>query len=132
MESFVKLLRMYDDFFAIGGADTAAVLAAEDALSLTFAKEYKQYLEDCGVASADGHEFTGIVNSPRLNVVDVTVRAKKKNANIPENLYVIEEVQIDGIVIWQAGNGKVYKSVGNGIPEEICSSIVDYLQEECG
>ncbi len=130
MVEFVRILNNFDDFFAAEGADTKSVEDAETALSLKFAEEYIQYLKECGVASADGHEFTGLIKSKRLNVVDVTETARKKNADIPLDLYVVEELQIDGIVIWQSEDGKIFQTVCNGKPEMINSSLADYVTQE--
>lgn len=130
MSNFVTALKKYDDFFMAKGADKQLVADAESTLSLRFAKEYAEYLEECGVASADGHEFTGLLNSKRLNVVDVTQAAKKKNGSIPQDFYVVEELQIDGIVIWQSGSGKVYMTASDGLLELINDSLVEYIAQE--
>lgn len=129
MSDFVKALKKYDDFFAAEGADKQSVADAESALSLRFAKEYAEYLEECGVVSADGHEFTGLINSKRLNVVDVTKAAKMKNGGIPQDLYVVEELQIDGIVIWQSESGKVFMTASEGLPEKINNSLAEYIAQ---
>lgn len=129
MLNFAKDLKEYDDFFAAEGADKQLVAEAESALSLKFTKEYAEYLEECGAASADGHEFTGLINSKRLNVVDVTKAAKKKNGSIPQDFYVVEELQIDGIVIWQSESGEVYMTASDGLPEKINDSLAEYIEQ---
>ncbi len=127
MSNFVTALKKYDDLFTAKGVDKQSVADAESALSLKFAKEYIEYLEECGVASADGHEFTGLIDSKRLNVVDVTKAAKLKDGGIPQDFYVVEELQIDGIVIWQSESGKVYMTAGDGLPEMINDSLAEYI-----
>lgn len=129
MSDFAKAIKKYDDFFSAKGADKQLVADAESALSLRFAKEYIEYLEECGVASADGHEFTGLINSKRLNVVDVTQAAKNKNGNIPQDFYVVEELQIDGIVIWQSESGEIYMTASDGVPEKINDSLAEYIEQ---
>jgi len=128
MSDFVNKLKVFDDFVSIGETDEKAIKDAESKLGLLFSEEYREYLRACGAASVDGHEFTGIVNSDRLNVVDVTMRERNRNASTPKDLYVVEEVQIDGIAIWQSGNGRVYKSVWGEEPDEIAISLSEYLQ----
>lgn len=129
MADFVKSLKKFEDFSSLEGADKLAVVDAEEVLSLKFADEYAEYLKECGIASADGHEFTGLVKSKRLNVVDVTEAARKKNAEIPQDLYVVEELHIDGIVIWQSEQGSVFMTVRDGMPEMICSSLAEYISQ---
>ena len=128
MSNFVKRLKEYDDFFCVKGTDAVAIESAENQLGLHFAEEYKEYLSECGVASADGHEFTGIIDSARLNVVDVTERVRSKITDISPLLYVVEEMMIDGIAIWQSEDGTVYQSIGMNPPIKICSSLAEYLE----
>ena len=128
MSNFVEILKNLDGYVSLQGVTSQAVSDAEDALSLKFSKEYRDYLIECGVASADGHEFTGIANSKRLNVVDVTIAEKEKNPVIPKELYVVERTQIDGLIIWQSVDGTVFQSVGATKPERICASLSEYLQ----
>ena len=130
MGDFVKTLKKFDDFFTAEGVGEAAVKEAEIVLGLKFSEEYAQYLKECGVAFADGHEFTGLAKSKRLNVVDVTETMRKNNPNISVNMYVVEELQIDGIVIWQSGDGKVYGTARDGKPELINSSLADYIMQD--
>ena len=127
MNSFVKALKRFDDFFCADGVDARTIKDAENKLGVHFSEEYKTYLSECGSASADGHEFTGIIDSPRLNVVDVTQAARKRFSSVPADLYVVEEVMIDGIIIWQSENGAVYQSVDGQELKIICKSLLDYL-----
>lgn len=127
MNSFVKALKRFDDFFCADGVDARTIKDTENKLGVHFSEEYKTYLAECGSASADGHEFTGIIDSPRLNVVDVTQMARKRFSSVPSDLYVVEEIMIDGITIWQSENGTVYQSVDGQELKIICKSLLDYL-----
>lgn len=111
----------------LGGVSEKDIEAAEMALGLTFAEEYRDYLLNCGIATAGGHEFTGIGKSRRLNVVNVTQEYRRKNKNIPDDLYVVEELGIDKIVIWQSTSGEIYQTVAESKPEKIADSIAEYL-----
>ena len=124
---FIKKLKKFEDFVSAKGASEESIKQAEDTLGVAFAKEYKDYLRECGIAAADGHEFTGITTSDRLSVVSVTESARNNMDNPPEGLYVVERAQIDGILIWQAQDGTVYKTVKGNAPEEIAKSLAEYL-----
>lgn len=130
MSDFVSALKKSSDFVSLNGATQQEIEDAEKELSLQFAPEFKKYLRECGVASADGHEFTGITTSKRLNIIDVTKSAREKNSGVPGNLYVVEELLIDHITIWQAEDGAIFQAVSNGDPEKVCDSLVDYLSSE--
>lgn len=127
----VRALKRYDDYIDMS-EDVAIsdIERAEDILGVKFSQEYKDYTMEVGSAAADGHEFTGVVNSPRLNVVSVTQNARKKINNISEELYVIESLDIDGILIWQEKNGNVFESDYAGHINRIASSIREYIDSE--
>jgi hypothetical protein len=127
MSEFVKQLRLKPDFHAMSGADSEQVKKAEQALGLRFSADYREYLSAFGVASFDGHELTGICDFPRLNVVDVTIEQRAFGTDIPADLYVIEQANIDGIVIWQSGTGEVYQSMPNMPPAKWHDSLREYL-----
>ena len=111
-------------------AGTAADISkAEEKLKLSFSAEYKQYLLKCGFATYDGHEITGICKAKRLNVVDVTIMEREYTEIIPSDWYVIEQLNIDAIVIWQSSSGEIYQTSPNTEPEKICESLADYICE---
>ena len=125
---FTEILKEYEDFVSAKGASDDSIKKAEDELGLIFSEDYRDYLRECGIASADGHEFTGITPSERLNVVSVTLSARNNMDDPPRNLYVVERLQIDGIIIWQSSEGKIYKTVRRSTPEMIGNSMMDYLK----
>lgn len=68
---FVQALESSADLYRLTGVSVERIKLAEELLNVEFTNEYKEYLSAFGVASANAHEFTGICQSPRLNVVDV-------------------------------------------------------------
>ena len=123
---FVDRLKQYPDLVFSGGVDFDLIESAEKSLSLKFADEYKEYLFTFGTATCSGYEFTGIVHDQRINVVDVTTRLKPR-ATIPPNLYVVEEVHVDGLVIWQNEIGEVFQTLPSSEPLKIADSLADYI-----
>ena len=79
MKSFIELLKSSKNFVHLKPADLRDIEIAEKKLALLFSKEYLEYLERYSLASADGHEYTGITTSPRLSVVEVTLRNWEQN-----------------------------------------------------
>lgn len=71
--------------------------------------------------------LTGICNSPRLNVVDVTICERENNPDVPKYWYVLEQANIDGIVIWQNQKGEVYQTQPCREIKMIANSIVEYI-----
>lgn len=123
----IKELKKKEDLVYIGSATDEQIKSAEKELGLSFSKDYVEYLSTYGVASANGHEFTGIVKSKRLNVIDVTINERDKNPYVSENLYVLEKMDIDKIVIWQNAKGELFQTVGNGEPQKMGMSFAEFL-----
>ena len=127
MSGFLKDMESKADFYKLLGASVEQVSQAEASLNLKFADEYKEYLMAFGMASANAHEFTGICDSSRLNVVDVTVLERQRNPSVPLEYYVVEQVNIDRIVVWQSSTGEIYETAKELSPVKICDSLCEYL-----
>lgn len=128
MNSFTQLFSEKKSFRKRQGVTEYQIKEAEKLLELEFSEEYKEYLIAFGAASIYGHEFTGICDAPRLNVVTVTKEEKEFNHFVPQEFYVIEQLNIDGVVIWQCKDGAVYQSIPNGTLEKICESLSEYIE----
>ncbi len=129
MEDIIEVLSKLEDFAFVKGVSENDIAKAEENLGVQFAPDYKQYLAEYGLASADGHELTGIVKSPRLNVVDVTIKLRKKFKNVPVDAYVLEKVGIDKLVIFQTSDGSVYKATPESQFIKVADSLSEYLEK---
>ena len=127
MTNIVNKLCALPAFCSLACVSMEQIADAEKALALHFADDYREYLLAFGIASADGHEFTGICNSKRLSVVDVTLAEKSITPGIPQDWYVLEEANIDGIVIWQNSIGKIFQTQPGREAVKLAGSICDYL-----
>ncbi|MCQ2548570.1 MAG: SMI1/KNR4 family protein [Lachnospiraceae bacterium] len=123
----IKTLKSKEDFVCMEGASEEQIKEAERELGLTFSEDYKEYLAMFGAACANGHEFTGIIKSQRLNVVDVTKNARDNNVFVPEDLYVLEEMNLDRIIIWQNYKGELFQTIGTSEPEKLDCSFDEFL-----
>lgn len=127
---FVEILLKEPSTRSLQPVSDVDICAAERKINTRFSFEYKEYLSAFGTASTCKHEFTGLCDSTRLNVIDVTLLERKKHIDGCDSLYVVESLYIDKIVIWQDSLGKVYKTVGNSQPVVICQSLIEYIQAE--
>lgn len=123
---FVKRLQEFEDYMFLGGSTREEILNAESMLDLQFSEEYREYLGKCGMATANGHEFMGIGKASRLSVVENT-QALRDKVIIPKDMYVIEKLAIDGIVVTQDKNGSVYQVYTDGEYTKIAETLYDYL-----
>ena len=109
------------------GVGVAEISDAEERLGVVFSKEYREYLLGVGIGAVDGHEFTGITKTKRLNVVDVTNEERKRIPSISKSYYVVEQTNYDGVVVWQDKDGNVYESYETGEVKVVAKSVEDYI-----
>lgn len=126
MTDIVKLIQIKPDLYVMQGASDEEINQAALLLNLSFASDYRKYVATFGAASFDGHELTGICKSKRLNVVDVTIKERSRT-DVPEDWYVLEQANFDGIVIWQNSSGDVYQTAPNAKAKKLCGSIAEYI-----
>lgn len=110
-------------------ASMEQIIEAEKELGVSFADDYTKYVEKYGVISARGIELTGVTTHERLSVVSVTKKERNMNSNIPANMYVIENIAIDGIIALQDETGKVYTIMPNGTPKLSYNSLSEYVEK---
>ncbi len=128
MIDIIEAIRSFDDYIGGTGCSEKQIQKAEKRLNLLFAEDYKAYLREIGLAYFYGHELTGIGKIDRLNVVNVTEEQKSFTLEIPDELYVIENLGIDGVVLWQSQDGTIYQSVPGSALQKQFNSLYEYIQ----
>lgn len=128
MSDFLNYIKKKEDLVFLNGVSDDEIKEAEKEMKLKFSNEYVDFLKCFRTASFSGNEIIGLCDSKRLNVINVTNVARKKNPYVPSNLYVIEDLNVDNSYIWQDEIGIVYKSYENGMPEKVAKSLLDYYQ----
>ena len=104
---------------ATGGISEEKIISAENALGLHFAPEYKELLRNYGSLFLKGEEFLDI------EVADITLKAKEEYSDFPQDIYVISNTYIDGVLLVQDVNGAIYTYQ----PERGCQKIAISLSE---
>jgi hypothetical protein len=123
MKDIIQIISNLEDMRFIKPASMEQIIEAEKELGVSFADE--KY----GVISARGIELTGVTTHERLSVVSVTKKERNMNSNIPANMYVIENITIDGIIALQDETGKVYTITPNGTPKLSYNSLSEYVEK---
>jgi hypothetical protein len=127
-ESIVQTIRLLPNLSHLEPATTSAITNAERQLQLSFADEYKKYLAEFGVISAEGIELTGIEMSEDISsVVSVTKEAWELNHDVPHTMYVIEDACVDGIFVWQDSSGVIYQTSPYAKHKEIAKTLTEYV-----
>jgi hypothetical protein len=127
MSNIIETINSLENLLALKPASEEDVENIEIELALPLAEEYKEYLLEFGAIMADDIELTGFAKSKNRDVVQVTKREWAANNRIKHNLYVVESLGIEGIIIWQDGSGKVYESRPNYGATKIADSLAEYL-----
>ncbi|MDU2064663.1 MAG: SMI1/KNR4 family protein [Sporomusaceae bacterium] len=129
MNDLLQVIRNLRGILYLKGASDEDITAAEHALRLEFAAEYKQYVKAFGCIAFGNHEFTGLNTSERLSVVAVTRFERKNNSSIfPANMYVVETLNDGDNIVLQNLDGEIYmidRAVGEC--KKISGSLSDYI-----
>lgn len=128
MSKIIDVINGLENLLPLKPALIEDVENIEIELALPLAEEYKEYLLKYGAIIADDVELTGVAKSKNRDVVQVTQREWVANNKIKHNLYVVENVGIEGIIIWQDGSGKIYESSPNNGAKQIANSLAEYLE----
>lgn len=128
MDKILDVIEKLENLISLKPASEEQVKNVEMELKLHLAEEYKEYIKRYGAIMADDVELTGIAKSKNRDVIQVTKREWQANPMITHNMYVVENVGIDGIIIWQDSNGKIYQSQPNNKAKKIAESLTEYLR----
>ena len=129
MEKIISTIEKLENLRNLEPATNEQIDIAQKQLGLHFSEEFRQYIQQYGAISAKGVELTGITASPRLSVVEVTKSERELN-KIPNDLYVIENIAIEGILLLQSSSGEIYELSQNAKIQKKYNSICDYLETE--
>lgn len=125
--NIINALKSKKSLLAGKGVSNNQIVEAEELLGLTFADDYRSYLSTYGIVAFDGQELTGITKSERVNVVAVTLAARKDYANLASDFYVVENTGYEGIIILQNAKGEIFGCGINAKLEKLCDSLADYV-----
>lgn len=128
--SIISKIKSMTGMASAKGASVEDIEKAQADLHLLFANEYKEYLKEFGAVSANGLEMTGLNVSPRINVVNVTAFAREQQPQFPKDMYVIENIAVDGILVLQNNVGDIFEWLPSGTYRKIYDCIERYLQEK--
>lgn len=130
MNTIISTIRRLPEMEHTAPASADAISQAERELNLCFAEEYKEYLAFFGAARSDVVALSGIIDDEDYSVVVLTKGIKSIQPDIPKDFYAIEDVGVDGLVIWQNATGAVYQSIPNYSPVKIFDSLSDFLAHQ--
>lgn len=113
---------------AYGSIGIEQINSAELKLGFHFSPEYKEFLQYVGALIYKGNEICGITPYPTLDVIKLTVEARNNDPALPQSMYVVSALHIDGILILQNLEGKVFEYLPLHYTKQIFNSLADYIQ----
>lgn len=128
MSKLIEKIKLLEDLFYAGKTTDEQIRSAEERLGVKFATDYKEYVKEYGVITYYGHELTGICRGKRLDVCKITVEEREDNLQIPLDFYVLEQLNIDGVVVWQNSKGEVFETIVGRKVKKICESLLEYIE----
>ena len=130
MAKIVEVMNKLKNIIALGKVNIEEIDNIEIELAMPLAEEYREYVAEFGAILADDLELTGVSKSKNRDVVQVTRREWAANNKIKHNMYVVENVGIDGIIIWQDKTGIIYESRPNNGAKKIANSLAEYIESK--
>jgi hypothetical protein len=130
MSSIILTIRKLPAMKSFTPASNEEIKSAENKLNLKFANEYKEYLSCFGAVRSKIIALTGIIDDKEYNVVELTNELRPYYPQIPYNFYIIEDVGMDGLVIWQDDVGVIYQSIPGSEPFRINDNLSDFLEHQ--
>lgn len=109
-----------------GGIVCSVIEKAEKELNISFSAEYHELLQKYGSLCVKGEEFLGI-DIDNYDVVKATKEARSASNSFPQDMYVIENMAIDGILLLQKTTGEIYTYQPNLPIHKVSNSLADYL-----
>ncbi len=127
MKDIIETIAKIKGLFSLTSVAIDEIRKAEATLNVVFADDFNKYLQKYGCISYDNHEFTGITEAKRLNVVDVTLFERKTLGKILSDKYVLEVLFDGDVVVAQDCSEKVYEISKTGVQREY-SCFADYIE----
>ena len=128
MSELINVISKMKNLISLNPATESDVKTIEQELGLALSKEYKEYLLQFGAILADNVELTGFAKAKTRNIVSVTKQEWILNNMVPHDMYVVEILGMDGIIIWQDSRGYIYETIPTKEPKMIFTSLTDYLK----
>lgn len=130
MSDIIDIISSAKNVLSLKGANIQEVKKAQEKLDLVFSIEYAKYTMQYGAVCINNREYTGVVENPDLSVVYNTYSARTITPQAHDDWYVISDLHIDGIIIWQDIDGLIYQTQPGCKPVLICKSMAEYINSQ--
>lgn len=105
---------------------------AEKKMGIRFAEEYKKYTMVYGAIYNKEFEITGVCDSPKMDVMAVTLHKRLKDPNFPGDMYVVEDTGAEDLLVLQNQEGKIFSYIPELPPQQMFDSMAEFLEDFYG
>ena len=126
MNNITTIIESFERKRFTGAVSCAVIEKAEKELRLLFSPEYKEVIHKYGFLCIKGEEFLGI-DTENYDVVKATQKTRNASEGFPHDMYVIEKMAIDGILLLQKETGEIYTYQPNLPLRKVADSFAEYL-----
>ena len=128
MCNIVSYIDSVNDKIVGKGASETEIEYAQIALKVKFNEEYLEVLKNYGCLLIKGETLFGVVKNKSYDVVYNTMIEKERYQSIPEEMYVISSLGIEGVLILQNEDGAIFEFTDGHPLKLIYDSLLDYLK----
>lgn len=128
MSKLIELIKNNDCDY-IGKVDINIINEAQERLDIKFPEEIIEYISEFGALSYGSNEINGLGTNSYLNIVKATIDARKNFSKFPDELFVIQDIGINDLLILSDSFNKIYEWNGDSY-KLIFNSFYDFLNQE--
>lgn len=128
MSKLIELIKNNDCDY-IGKVDIDIINEAQEKLDIKFPEEIIEYISEFGVLSYGSNEINGLGTNSYLNIVKATQNARQNFTKFPDELFVIQDIGINDLLILADEFNNIYEWNGYSY-KLIFNSFYDFLNQE--
>ena len=128
MNKIIELIKQ-SSAKTIGKTTSRDIEKAQDRLHFIFPEEYRAFLEKFGAIVCGSNELYGLGVEGYMNVVESTIQERKLYPKQLDNVVVIKNEGIEGILLTLDEGGNVFEFI-NGTSKLLYSSFNEFLEKE--
>lgn len=128
MNKIIELIKQ-SSAKTIGKTTSRDIEKAQDRLHFIFPEEYRTFLENFGAMVCGSNELYGLGIEGYMNVVESTIQERKLYPKQLDNVVVIKNEGIEGILLTLDDGGNVFE-FRNGTSKLLYNSFKEFLEKE--
>lgn len=125
----IQIIKNLKGLKSLGGATAEEISQAQKKLGVNFATDFKEYVKEHGAISALNMELFGVSKHARLDTASITLEERAMREDFPADMYVIENVGMEGVLILQNEKGEVFEIAPHQKAKKIYNSLAGYLAD---